>query len=255
MKSTNIKNHFRSHFQQKMREESILSLFDDIFELGEAYVVGGFFRDFIEEKEESRDIDIIVDIDFTSLIKIINKYSLPYRANRLNGIKVKLNTIEMDIWTFSNNWAFKNNLVKLNLKDKLDCIARGCFYNYDGLVISLNDFSYNLRYYKGFKDKNTLNIFQEKSLYKILNPWTEANILRAIFIRNKFGSDFTEHTSYYLYKKIGYIQDIYGNVLERLFDTKKTYSKYDSLLKSDIEGFIKEFKVNFSYKNQKFINI
>ena len=235
MKSNYIKKHFRSHFEQKMRKEGVLTLFNDIFALGEGYVVGGFFRDFIEKKEESRDIDIIIDIDFITLQKIIDSYSLSYEVNRHKGIK--------------------NNLVKVNANKKLDSIARGCFYNYDGLVINLKDFSYNLRYYRGFKNKNMLNIFQKNQVYKNLNPSVEANILRAIFIKNKFESEFSDHTSYYLYKKIGDIEDKYGDVLKRLLDVKKTYPKYNILLNSDIEDFINNFRANFSYKNQKLINI
>ncbi|MFC2398645.1 MAG: hypothetical protein ACFNP4_04935 [Capnocytophaga gingivalis] len=255
MKSNYIKKHFRSHFEQKMRKEGVLTLFNDIFALGEGYVVGGFFRDFIEKKEESRDIDIIIDVDFITLQKIIDSYSLSYEVNRHKGIKIKLNAIEIDIWTFNNNWAFKNNLVKVNANKKLDSIARGCFYNYDGLVINLKDFSYNLRYYRDFKNKNMLNIFQKNQVYKNLNPSVEANILRAIFIKNKFESTFSDHTSYYLYKKIGDIQDKYGDVLKRLLEVKKTYSKYNCLLNSDIEDFITNFRADFSYKNQKLINI
>ena len=32
MKSNYIKKHFRSHFEQKMRKEGVLTLFNDIFE-------------------------------------------------------------------------------------------------------------------------------------------------------------------------------------------------------------------------------
>lgn len=245
----NIKKAFQSHFTKKMDEENVMPFFYEIFILGTAYVVGGFFRDFLSGKV-SRDIDIIVDITSSQLKEIIEKSPFNYSINRKGGIKLKLQKIDLDIWSIEDNWAFRNNLVKLNEDDKLHSIAKGCFYNYDSLVINLHNFSYNLRYYKDFIKNNELNILQENSIYKNLNPSVEANILRAFYIKNKFESSFSDNTSYYLQKKLGQIQDNHSNVLERLIDIKQKYPKYNELIPTQIEKYITDIKTNFFKNNQ-----
>lgn len=245
----NIKKGFQVHFIQKMEEENMMSFFYEIFILGTAYVVGGFFRDFLSVKN-SRDIDIIVDITNLQLVEIIEKSRLNYRINRQGGIKLKLQKIELDIWSIENNWAFRNNLVKLNEDDKLHSIAKGCFYNYDSLVINLHNFSYNLRYYKDYINSNELNILQVNSIYKNINPSVEANILRAFYIKNKFKSSFSDNTSYYLQKKLGNIQDTHNNVLQRLIEVKQKYPKYNGLIPTKIEEYIIDIRTNFHINSQ-----
>lgn len=249
----NIKKAFQSHFRQKMDEENMMPFFFEIFVFGTAYVVGGFFRDFLNSKD-SRDIDIIVDITNSKLTDIIEKSNFSYKTNRQGGIKIKLQKLELDIWSIENNWAFKNNLVKLNEDDKLHSIAKGCFYNYDALVINLHDFSYNLRYYKDFTKNNQLNILQENSIYKNLNPSMEANILRALYIKNKFKSSFNCNTLHYLQNSLGQIQDNYGNVLHRLLEVKEEYPKYNELKTEYIEVNIKKIRLD-SYKNQQHLGL
>jgi len=250
----NIKKTFESHFRLKMDEEKMMPFFYEIFVWGTAYVVGGFFRDFLSSKD-SRDIDIIVDISNSQLIEIIEKSSFSYNTNRQGGIKIKLQKLELDIWSIENNWAFKNNLVKLNEDDKLHSIAKGCFYNYDALVINLHNFSYNLRYYKDFIKNNQLKILQERSIYKNLNPSIDANILRAFYIRHKFKSSFSDNTAHYIQKRLGHIQDNNSNVLQRLLDIKQKYPKYNELAAEQIEKYIYDIKTSFCLNNQQQFDI
>jgi hypothetical protein len=240
-----IKSEFKSHFIKKMKDENFITFFYNIFTLGTAYIVGGFFRDFLYDNP-SRDIDILVDIKNEELFQILKELDLKHSVNRHGGVKIKLRNIEADIWSIENNWAFKNKLVKLNEDDKLNSIAKGCFYNYDSLVINLNSFNYILRYYKEFVDSKKLNILQERTIYKHLNPSIEANILRAFYIKQKYKIQYTINTQKYLNSKLGHLWDKYGNPIERLLEVKRTYSKYNSVDKSTIENYILELKGNIS---------
>src|SRR5690554_2901132 len=150
-------------------EQAFKKFLYEIFVYGTAYIVGGFLRDIILKKE-SRDVDIIVDLSHELLIKIINESGVQYSINRHNGIKVNFDNLQIDLWSIENNWAFKNKLVKLNEEKKLESIAKGCFYNYDSLVINLHTLNMNIRYYSNFYETEKLEILQRKPLYKILNP-------------------------------------------------------------------------------------
>lgn len=245
----NIKKSFELHFRRKMEDEKIMPFFYEIFVLGTAYVVGGFFRDFLNGKS-SRDIDIIVDLTNSQLKDLIVKSNIDYNTNRQGGIKIQMKSLDLDIWSIENNWAFSNKLVKLNDDDKLHSIVKGCFYNYDALVINLHNFSYNLRYYKEFLKSQNLDILQLNSVYKNLNPSVEANILRAFYLKYKLNCSYTDNTAFYIKKKLGHIQDNYESALLRLIEVKEKYPKYDELSDVLIENFINDIKM-YKFKNNQ----
>lgn len=254
--SIDIKKDFHNHFNSLLkREKSMMVLFYEIFVIGTAYIVGGYFRDYINDKP-SRDIDVIVDIETNKLLEILNQINCVFEINRHGGVKIIFDSISLDVWSIENNWAFKNKLVKLNEDDKLNSIAKGCFYNYDSLVINLHNFSYNLRYYKDFASSKKLDILQSKSLYKNLNPTTEANILRAFFIKHKLGVTFTENTYYYLIRKIGSLDDSYNNnSISRLLEIKMQYPKYNELTDELLIQYINNLKTQDLPNNQLIIDI
>ena len=237
-----LKKDFRNYFHNFLESNLELKyLFYEIFIYGSIYVVGGFVRDFLNFKK-SRDLDIIIDIDNELLINIVNESNIPFSINRHQGIKLQLENIEVDLWSISNNWAFKNNLVKLNEKDKLLSIAKGCFYNYDSLVINLMNFNYNLQYYSDFINNKVLDILQKKPIYKTLNPTIEANILRALYLRNKLGVTFTQNTVYYLIQAIKDIESWHTNDFDRLMLIKNNYKKYNDFSATQLYYELERFK-------------
>ncbi len=251
-----IKKGFYSHFNLLLRtEKDMMYFFYEIFIIGTAYVVGGYFRDFINKKK-SRDIDVIVEIDSSKLIDLLKETNCIYELNKHGGIKIKFKSIKLDIWSIQDNWAFRNELVKLNDDDKLNSIAKGCFYNYDSLVINLHNFSYNTRYYNEFVSTNKLDIIQLNSIYKNLNPTTEANILRAFYIKLKHGSTFTINTYNYLLKKVGSLNDSYNcNPLDRLLEVKKLYPKYNVLTKEKLIHLLMDLKQKDNPNDQIILDI
>jgi len=238
-----IKTLFKIHFDQLIRsDKKIMHLFYEIFVHGSAYIVGGYFRDFLSNKK-SRDVDVIVDISQNLLLELVNQTGNNYQANRHGGIKISFEAIHLDIWSIQDNWAFKHGLVKLNEEDKLNSIAKGCFYNYDSLVINLHNFSYSLRYYNEFHSKNQLDILQSRSSYKNLNPTIEANILRAFYIKFRFGSTYTSNTYKYLFSKTGYLFDKHeSNVAKRLIEIRSRYPKYNVLTDEIIQEYLEDLK-------------
>lgn len=248
-----IKIKFKSKFDEVLlKHPSFKFLLYEIFVFGTAYLVGGFLRDIINNKE-FRDLDIIIDLEHSKLIELITESNIDYEVNRHNGIKLKLTNTEIDLWSIQNNWAFKNKLVKLNENDKLNSIAKGCFYNYDALVINLHKYNFSIKFYNEFLDKKELDILQKSPAYKRLNPTVEANILRAFYLKKKMGVEFSNNTKEYLISKIGYINDKYGSAQSRLIKVKTKYPKYNlSLDNRDIQQFITELMAN-NQQNQLFL--
>ncbi|MDM1521514.1 hypothetical protein [Myroides odoratimimus] len=254
------KNVIKSKFKKKIDEvleieTSLKFLLYEIFVYGSAYIIGGFLRDLINDRK-SRDIDVLVDINHDLLIKLIIESKINYEINRHNGIKLILDSFEVDMWSIDNNWAFKHKLVKLNENDKLKSIAKGCFYNYDALVINLHTHNFNIQYYKNFVKNSNLEILQKSSRYKNLNPTIEANILRAFYLKKFFKIQYSNNTKKYLINKIGSIKDKNKNIIKVLINTKHKYPKYDSTLnQNDIELYVTELINDAEINNQFLLNI
>lgn len=245
-RNIDIKKAFQIKFRHLLDEEPVLKeLIFNVFVYGTAYVVGGYFRDLLNSKT-SRDIDIIIDLDNVSLLDIVTSLKSNYAVNRHGGIKLQLQNTDVDLWSLEKNWAFKNKLVKLNENDKLESIAKGCFFNYDSLVVNLHNFSYNTRYYNDFFNTRTLDILQKSSMYKNLNPTIEANIIRAYYVKQKFNIAFSENLADYIVKKVSFLSDKYINGIDRIIEIKNSYPKYkdlqDSTLRSNIKQTIEECK-------------
>lgn len=251
-----LKSRFKLHFSTELnRSPELKILLYEIFVYGSAYIVGGYLRDFINNNK-SRDIDIIVDLDNKSLSRIIQRSNIKYSINNHNGIKLQCKNIEVDMWSIENNWAFKNELVKLNENDKLNSIARGCFYNYDSLVINLHTFNLNVQNYKNFLSSKKLKILLKSPIYKNLNPTTEANILRAFYLKKTKMIQYSPDTNKYLIDKIGQLKDNGFEPVEILEKTKDKYLKYKTVLtKKDIINSINELYIGTSYDNQTYLDL
>jgi hypothetical protein len=251
-----LKRKFKLHFALELDSNPELKfLMYDIFVFGSAYIVGGYLRDFLNSKP-SRDIDVIVDLENEKLVEIIQNSKVEYSVNRHKGIKIYFENVEVDMWSIENNWAFKNELVKLNEKDKLNSIAKGCFYNFDSLVVNLHTLNMNIQYYSNFKVENKLEILQKSPIYKNLNPTTEANILRAFYLKKIYGIEFSANTKRYLIDKIGEMSDNELSPLLQLELTKGKYKKYElSLSKSEIESSILELYKSNDFDNQIYLEL
>lgn len=251
-----IKTEFKNHFRLFLNDQpSFRFLLLDIFIDGTAYVVGGYFRDFLFRRA-SRDLDIIVDLPNSALMEKIEASGIKFQINRHKGIKLIFEDFEIDIWSLENNWAFKEKLVKLNQDDKLHSIVKGCFYNYDALAINLHTFNFNIQYFTNFINSGTLDILQENPVYKRLNPTTEANILRAFYIQKIHGARFSENTKIYLLKKLGQLADTSESSISKLQEVKKKYPKYDKVLK-DLDLFImsNEITKGIVYRRQFYLDL
>lgn len=251
-----IQDKIRNNFTAILNDNyELKSLLLQILVEGSAYIIGGYVRDQLNNVS-SRDIDIIIDLKHTRLIEFIYSSKLKFTINRHNGIKLILKNFNVDIWSIEENWAFKENLVVLNEDDKLESIAKGCFYNFDALVVNLPTFNYNIRYYNKFKKTGTLDILQSSNKYKILNPTSEANILRACWIKKTLNINFSPKLKIYIFHTIGKYNDQYGNYLIRLLEIKKRYPKYDDYLSAeDIQNIISDIKYNIEDNNQLLLDI
>ncbi|RIU93442.1 hypothetical protein [Oceanobacillus picturae] len=176
-------------------------LFDNLSEYGDLILVGGAVRDFAYQRKP-RDLDIIVDSDFESFDNALKNFT--YKKNRFDGYKVLINDLELDIWSIQNNWAFREKILKPNVKN----IPQGAFYNFDSISINLNTGDvYADDFIKSIRERK-LDITLNED-YISLNPSPEVNIVRAFVIKKYWGLNFSNKVSYYINEWLSKVEKPY----------------------------------------------
>ena len=155
-------------------------------ECGEILLFGGAVREFNDNKFNitPRDFDIVIkkkhnDINLDNLL-----HRFYYRKNRFNGYKIKIDSLEFDIWEIENTWAFKEKKIDCTEAEYIEKLQETVFLNIDSVV-------YNIT-----KEKIYSNRYEEAMKCKILdvvlvdNPYVELNMLRAILFKRKYNMNF-----------------------------------------------------------------
>lgn len=160
-------------------------------EYGDLILIGGAVRDIGMLNKTPRDLDIIVNTTRLNLDNAFSKFN--YNKNRFGGYKTVINSIEFDVWTINDNWAFKNKY----LEPSIENIKDGIFYNIDSIFVNLSDNYYEASYFNEAIEKNTLDIILEENLiYK--NPSKEINVLRAFILKERLGLAFSNKLKDYI---------------------------------------------------------
>ncbi len=225
---------------------------------GRAYVIGGYVRSLLDNSH-IRDVDIIVDFPSSKLEEIVAAYCTDFSKNRHGGIKMSLNGLTVDVWCLNDNWAFRENVVNYNEDKVLECIATGCFYNYDALVVNMLSGNFNIRYYLDCMHKKELSILKSNPNYANLNPTTEANILRAFYLKRVQNFKFSASLSNYIVSKMPTISLDIKEALQQLIDKLQMYPKYNlltaeylkkeymNLLFSQKETLLEQYLLSYDY--------
>lgn len=168
-------------------------LFDIIEDMGQVIIIGGAIRDIILKDKIPRDIDIIVDTpeNLDKLLCFFDSVS----KNRFSGYKIKINDIDIDIWSLDSHWAFKNRI----LSKSIDNIMFTTFLNIDSLVY---DYSNKKSYFELFNEsirKRSLDItLNDEYIYE--NPTIEINVLRMLILEDEWEIDASTKVRDYICK-------------------------------------------------------
>jgi hypothetical protein len=218
---------------------------------GNLFIIGGFLRNIANGVLDSRDIDLISTHSTTKITSLLDDLNLNYTINRMEGIKVNLNNIKIDIWAISKNWSFEKERVKWNLSTSyrpdilIKKIADGSFFNFDSLVLDLRNYNCSVSNYNECVETNTLDILRKKGRYKYQNPTREANILRAYFLSIKYGLKLSENTKTYIINELNNIESLKSkNALDLIINKSQEYKdKYQSTIsKNELFEFISSLR-------------
>jgi len=243
------------YFKNKVRESinnlsvnnsPFRDLIQRLLKEGGLFIIGGYLRNIANNVSDSRDLDLISTLTTTKIISILNSFDLKYDINRLEGIKVKCNRIELDIWSISKNWSFNKDRIKWKLHKRyrsdvlIKKIADGSFYNFDSIVLNLKTYNCSVSNYNAFVSRGELDILRKRRRYRYQNPTREANILRAYFISKRYNARLSENTRSYLLNEINNIESLKTQKAIKLIIEKS--SEYEKKYKAVVT---EEELVNF----------
>lgn len=214
-------------------QDSVLKIFiAALTSVGEIYIVGGFIRDFANERV-SRDVDIITVIRADDIQLVADAMRIPCKRNRHGGFKLQFSNIEVDIWSILDNWAFKMQLVTSDPED-VRSIARGTFFNFDSLVFAIISKKISVDNYNNCLKYNTLDILQKNGRYRAYNPTREANILRAFYLHAKHQFHFSPNLAGYIKEHLLYYQNKKIDYIFLLQEYLSRYPKYEEKINSNV---------------------
>jgi hypothetical protein len=203
-----------------------VSFIQKLKNLSEVYIIGGALRNVLN-KEAIRDIDIIVgNVIESNILDLLPKKPI---VNRLGGIKLRLSKITIDFWPVTENWANKRKLIYTE-HILIDEIAKGTFLNFDSIVYGLRANVLNCRYYNKCVKTRTLDIIKHNKKYVYTNPNRTANIMRAFYLRGKYGLSFSPFLSEYISLQVFSLNYEHSDIRAHFKKAFEAYPKYHDYL-------------------------
>ncbi|CEO15716.1 Uncharacterised protein [[Clostridium] sordellii] len=181
--------------------ENLLKQYNEAFKLvctlkeqGELLLFGGAVREYMDNEfhDLPRDFDIVIKKNNNSvnLDEVLDKFE--YKKNRFDGYKIKVDSLEFDVWEIEKTWAFKENKIQINSQDYDKKLQDTVFLNIDSIVYNLSTKDYyNKKYESAMKNKKLDIVLEE-------NPYIELNLLRAILFKKKYNMNFSDKLRFIL---------------------------------------------------------
>lgn len=224
---------------QKLLGEYInaLELFNTLKKEGDLILFGGAVRSYIDNKfrDLPRDFDIVINKNdnHTNLDIILDEFE--YEKNRFGGYKIKLDSLEFDIWEIEKTWAFKENKINARRCVYEESLPKTVFLNIDSIIYNLNTNNYYSEVYENAMNNKILDVVLEE------NPYVELNLLRAILFKRKYNMSFSNRLND-MFKK--FVKEN-KNYLEILMDIQ---IKHYNTLKISSQSLFEEIELILSGK-------
>lgn len=226
-------------YLKKIEEDNhdLKNLLDKISKKGDIYIIGGalrdcYFNNLIDYK--IRDLDLVFSKEIDKIEEILEEYS--YYKNRFGGYKLKLRDLYIDIWSYYDSWAFKNKLVRSN-KCSLSNLSRGTFLNIDSLVYNYNTSKMYSCFFEEIFENRKIDFVNKKEEYIKKNPNSSINIIRMLYMKEKYSLTFSDKVKEYIIK---YSNKNYKKLYNAQFQHYHQEILEENKIKRTIEILLKE---------------
>ena len=207
-----------------------LAFFLNVLKEYNPIIIGGFIRNTLNNKE-IRDLDLILNCPENGIIEmIIKKYRLPYSKNQLNGYKIKINDLTVDIWYIGTHYLVKDGLYAPDVAN----LPEMTLINYDSLIYDMNNHQLFMDYYLEATSNNEIDFVGKKEVREH-NPNKYLSIVRIMkmCLENKM------NVSQEVYD---YILNTLQNDNQYLLKLKRAYYlHYQKEMPYALENYINQF--------------
>lgn len=241
-----MKNHdFYEYLSEILKKHKELKNFlDEVNKNGEIYILGGSLRDsFYKTKDEYkiRDLDLIFSEDISKIKEILSKYI--YYENRFGGYKLIINGLDIDIWSYKDNWATKNNFTSKERK-LLENISSGTFLNIDSVVYNYETREINKLYFQKVLKRKRIEFVTKNRKYIQTNPDKPLNIFRIIYSCSNYKLNLSLEVIKYIQEYI----DTHTNYLSIIYASQLKHYKCEKMSISSLYLEIKKVTSKKKYK-------
>lgn len=226
------------------------SFLKELSKFAEVYIFSGVVRNFfIKYNGQIRDFDIVVKSENSILASYLSK--LEYKKNSFGGYKLKIGSLNVDLWHVENTWAYKKDKVKSDLFEFYS-LPKTAFFNFSSVIFNWNakEFVYT---------KNFIDFLKTKTIDLVLeeNPMPHLCIVNTIYYHQKFNLSISENLKRYFINHFYDFKEIDFNdiQLKHFKEIKYEYAyikEYVKIFKSQImltENDITRLLANYLKKN------
>lgn len=110
-----LKLRIEDFFDTSEERKQARALIDALAEQSHAWIFGGMIRDIglFGRGGFSSDIDLVIDLSQEALINALKSLNIDhFSMNKLGGIRFHYKSLDFDIWSIYDTWAFKNSIVE-----------------------------------------------------------------------------------------------------------------------------------------------
>ncbi|AOP82864.1 Uncharacterised protein [Enterobacter hormaechei] len=110
-----LKLRIEDFFDVSEERKQARALIDALAERSHAWIFGGMIRDIglFGRGGFTSDIDLVIDLSREELINALNRHNIEcFSVNKLGGIRFHYMSLDFDIWSINDTWAFKNRIVE-----------------------------------------------------------------------------------------------------------------------------------------------
>ncbi|MCG3099364.1 hypothetical protein MAQ58_07815 [Enterobacter sp. DRP3] len=110
-----LKLRIEDFFDISQERKQARALIDALAERSHAWIFGGMIRDIglFGRGGFTSDIDLVIDLSRDDLINVLKTLSIDrFNVNKLGGIRFHYKSLDFDIWSISDTWAFKHRIVE-----------------------------------------------------------------------------------------------------------------------------------------------
>lgn len=218
---------------------------EELLKKTDAFIFGGVISNYFLRFRRiiPKDIDIVISKMNVQIDNLLNEYLI--RKNRFNGYKLKIKSMQYDIWKTEDTWTLYKNPI-LQKEDMEMFLPETVFFNITSCLYDLKKKQLLLpeRFKNGINNRE-LSIINEDNPYPILC------IVKSMEYRENFGLTFTDRLLWYIFRHKDKINRDECRIIQ---NGHYGYEKYSigeiNLFIREIEEYLKKASGKNVVKNQ-----